>query len=174
MSTITLPVLYQVETFGSAMRHGASGGDPQDRNRSQPGPREGVHKALPRHGALRSADFWFSSWSAAIPDIRTVLGRQDIAGQRERAYGTTVAQRPSANRHPVPATLVARLSRQRAGVPPRSKSPERARSRPDSSTTRLDYSAAALGRQNLTAAIHPGLQVDMMRAAQLTCVLSST
>lgn len=90
MSTIKALVPFQFETFGQAGHHHA-GGHP---SRSGTGPAE----AAPR----RQSAFITQLLVDGDADLRKRLGRRDVAGQREAAYGGALAGRPSRQPNALP------------------------------------------------------------------------
>lgn len=92
MSTIKPLALYQIETFGAGFRHTPS------RGQSAPGQASPAkEKVMNRDQApKRDSEFLVQLMVDGDSDLRKKLGRQDVAGRREAAYGAALANRPSA------------------------------------------------------------------------------
>lgn len=92
MSTIKPLALYQIETFGAGFRHSP----PHDRHT----PEQGVsakENAMNRVSAPRRAtEFLVQLMVDGDSDLRKKIGRRDVAERREAAYGSAMANRPSA------------------------------------------------------------------------------
>jgi hypothetical protein len=95
MSTIKPLALYQIETFGAGNRHlpprGSRVVSLNEPEPVRPAPARGARIAVP----ARASGFLVQLMVDGDSDLRKVLGRQDIAGRREAAYGAALARRPS-------------------------------------------------------------------------------
>ena len=92
MSTIKPLALYQIETFGAGFRHSPS----RDRQMPRQGA-SGKEDAMNRVSAPRRAtEFLVQLMVDGDSDLRKKIGRRDAAERREAAYGSALANRPSA------------------------------------------------------------------------------
>lgn len=89
MSKISVPVLYQTETFSSGFRQKSS----RDERHVPAAP---APKAAPGAKPARMPEFLVQMMANGDPDLRKVLGRRDVAVARERAYAFAAAHRPAA------------------------------------------------------------------------------
>lgn len=94
MSTIRPLSLYQIETFGTGIgRHSRQNGrDTRIMPEVESEERPVIAKPVP----ARSNGFITQLLVDGDVDLRKKLGRHDVAGQRESAYGASLANRPSA------------------------------------------------------------------------------
>ncbi|MCA3598867.1 MAG: hypothetical protein IOC64_12215 [Methylobacterium sp.] len=88
MSKISVPVLYQTETFSSGFRQKSSRDDRPARAIPPSG-------AAPGHRPASAPEFLVQMIATGNPDLRKVLGRCDVATARERAYAFAAAHKPS-------------------------------------------------------------------------------
>ncbi len=79
MSTHQPLALYQIETFGAAGRPLPS--------------RDG--KAASAKPAVRASEFLVQLMVGGDGDLRKTLGRQEVASERQSAYGSALSNRPS-------------------------------------------------------------------------------
>jgi hypothetical protein len=88
--------LYQIETFGTGLgRHSRH----RDRHDAPLRPDEEKERVMPfasGSAPVRPSGFIAQLLVASDPDLRKALGRRDLADQRETAYGSALANRPSA------------------------------------------------------------------------------
>lgn len=96
MSNITLPILYQTETFGARTGQFSSGTG-YDEVYSRQG-QSAVAARKKVSAPQRSTDFLVQLMVGGDPDLRKALGRRDIAVAREAAYGAAMANRSSHGR----------------------------------------------------------------------------
>ena len=88
MSKISVPALYQTETFSSGFRQRSSRDERPETTVPPP-------KAAPGHKPARASEFLVQMIATGDPDLRKVLGRRDVASARERAYAFAAAHKPS-------------------------------------------------------------------------------
>lgn len=88
MSKISVPALYQTETFSSGFQRHPSRDD-------RPATAAPPPKAAPGSKPVRPAEFLVQVIATGDPDLRKVLGRRDVASARERAYAFAAAHKPS-------------------------------------------------------------------------------
>ncbi len=88
MSKISVPVLYQTETFSSGFRQKSS----RDERHV---PASSAPKAAPGAKPARLPEFLVQVMATGDPDLRKVLGRRDVAAARERAYAFAAAHKSS-------------------------------------------------------------------------------
>ena len=96
MSTIKPLALYQIETFGAGFRNtlprdadGAASESPASLQRKgEPMRRETSPRRVP--------EFLVQLMVGGDSDLRKVIGRRDVAERRVAAYGSALANRPSA------------------------------------------------------------------------------
>jgi len=86
MSKISVPVLYQTETFSSGFRQKSSRDERPATPTPAPKPAAGTKPA-------RAPEFLVQMMATGDPDLRKVLGRRDVAVARERAYAFAAAHK---------------------------------------------------------------------------------
>ena len=96
MSKISVPVLYQTETFSSGFRQKSS----RDERPATPFL---APKAAPGSKPARAPEFLVQMMATGDPDLHKVLGRRDVAAARERAYAFAAAHRhvPALQEEPI-------------------------------------------------------------------------
>ena len=96
MSTIKPLAPYQIETFGAGFRHMPSRDrrDLPDAGQSAAQPVEAPVKR--DHSPRRVPEFLVQLMVGGDSDLRKVIGRKDVAERRVAAYGSALANRPSA------------------------------------------------------------------------------
>jgi hypothetical protein len=88
MSKISVPILYQTETFSSGFRQKSSRDD-------RPARAMPDSRAAPGQKPARAPEFLVQMIATGDPDLRKVLGRRDVATARERAYAFAAAHKSS-------------------------------------------------------------------------------
>lgn len=96
MSTIKPLAPYQIETFGAGFRHTPSR-DPRDVPVTGMGAGQAKETPVKRDQAPRRVpEFLVQLMVGGDSDLRKVIGRTDVAERRIAAYGSALANRPSA------------------------------------------------------------------------------
>lgn len=99
MSTVKSVALYQIETFGAGARHSPSRDERHTGDGQHAAARNGAAKESGmnrQRPPTRASEFLVQLMVGGDADLRKLLGRRDVAEQREAAYCTALSNRPSA------------------------------------------------------------------------------
>jgi hypothetical protein len=91
MSKISVPALYQTETFSSGF--GQSRPRRETVRLAEPSQRDQTPQAAPGLAPCRLVPFIVQLMATGDPEFRKVIGRTEVAQARERAYGFAAAHR---------------------------------------------------------------------------------